>query len=142
MPTRTASAVWEAGLRTGKGTMRMATGAFSGAYTFASRFEEGAGTSPEELIAAAHAGCLAMALSGGLEMAGTPPERIEATAACTVEKVGDAFRITRMAITVRGKVPGITAEQFAAAAEGAKNGCPVSNALKGNVEITVDASLM
>ncbi len=141
MPVRHASAVWEGGLRGGKGTVRSGSGALNGAYSFPSRFEEGPGTNPEELIAAAHAGCLAMALSGGLEKAGTPATRVEAQAACTVEKVGDAFRITRMALTVRGTVPGISAEQFAKAAEGAKEGCPVSNALKGNMEITLDAKL-
>jgi len=141
MPVRNASAVWEGGLKGGKGMVRSGSGALAGAYSFPSRFEEGPGTNPEELIAAAHAGCLAMALSAGLEKAGTPATRVEVRAACTVEKVGDAFRITRMALTARGTVPGISAEQFAKAAEGAKEGCPVSNALKGNMEITLDAKL-
>jgi osmotically inducible protein OsmC len=118
-------------------------GALAGRYSFPSRFGDGAGghTSPEELIAAAHAGCLSMALSAGLEKAGTPAVLVETRAACTVEKVGDAFRVTRMALTVRGKVPGVTAAQFAQAAEAAKQGCPISNALKGNMEITLDARL-
>jgi osmotically inducible protein OsmC len=141
MPTSTSSAIWEGGLRTGKGSFRAGSGAFSGAYSFPSRFEAAGGTNPEELIAAAHAACLSMALSAGLEKAGTPATRIETSAACTLEKVGDAFRITRMALTVRGVVPGITQEQFAAAADGAKNGCPVSSALKGNVEFVLDAKL-
>jgi osmotically inducible protein OsmC len=141
MPTRNATAVWEGGLQTGKGSLHAGSGAFSGSYSFASRFQEGQGTNPEELIAAAHAGCLSMALSAGLERAGTPAQRVETKAACTVEKVGDAFRITKMQLTVRGRVAGLTQEQFAAAAENAKNGCPVSNALKGNVEFLLDASL-
>jgi len=141
MPTRHASAVWEGGLQTGKGSFRAGTGAFSGNYSFGSRFQEAPGTNPEELIAAAHAGCLSMALSAGLERAGTPAQRIETKAACTIEKVGDAFRITKMQLTVRGKVPGLTQAQFAAAAETAKNGCPVSNALKNNVEFVLDAKL-
>jgi osmotically inducible protein OsmC len=82
-----------------------------------------------------------MALSAGLEKAGTPATRVETSAVCTLEKVGEAFRITRMTLTVRGVVPGLTQEQFAAAADGAKNGCPVSSALKGNVEFALDARL-
>jgi osmotically inducible protein OsmC len=141
MPTSTSSAIWEGGLRTGKGTFRAGSGAFGGAYSFPSRFEAAGGTNPEELIAAAHAACLSMALSAGLEKAGTPATRVETSAACTLEKVGEAFRITRMTLTVRGVVPGLTQEQFAAAADGAKNGCPVSSALKGNVEFALDARL-
>lgn len=141
MPTRTASAVWEGGLTTGRGTMKAGSGAFAGSYSFASRFEEGAGTNPEELIAAAHAGCLSMALSAGLEHGGTPPTRIETKAECTVEKVGDGFKITKMKLTVRGKVPGLKQAQFAEAAEKAKDGCPVSGALKGNVQFVLDAKL-
>jgi osmotically inducible protein OsmC len=143
MPTRQATAVWEGGLREGKGSVAAATGTFSTGYSFPSRFGDGAAghTSPEELIAAAHAGCLAMALGAALERAGTPAERVEATAACTVEKVDDAFRITRMALTVRGRVPGITEERFAQAAEGAKTGCPVSNALHPGIAVTLDARL-
>lgn len=141
MPTSTSLAVWEGGLRAGKGSFRAGSGAFQGAYSFPSRFEAAGGTSPEELIAAAHAACLSMAQPAGLEKAGTPATRVETSAACTLEKVGDAFRIMRMALTVCGVVPGISQEQFAAAAEGAKNGCPVSNALKGNVEFILDARL-
>jgi osmotically inducible protein OsmC len=141
MPVRHASASWEGGLQSGAGVFRAGSGAFSGPYSFGTRFQEIPGTNPEELIAAAHAGCLSMALSGVLERAGTPPQRVETKAACTIEKVGDAFRITRMQLTVRGKVPGLSQAQFAAAAESAKNGCPVSNALKGNVEFVLDAQL-
>jgi len=141
MPTRNASAVWEGGLRGGKGTFKASSGSFGGTYSFGTRFEEAPGTNPEELIAAAHAACFSMALSGGLERSGTPPSRIETKAACTVEKVGDGFKITRMRLVVRGKVPGIDQAAFAKAAEAAKDGCPVSGALKGNVAFELDAKL-
>jgi osmotically inducible protein OsmC len=140
MPVRNASAVWEGGLRGGKGTFTAGTGAFGGNYTFGSRFEEAPGTNPEELIAAAHAACLSMALSAGLERGGKTPTRVETRASCTVEKVGDAFRITKMKLTVRAKVPGLDQAGFAKAAEDAKNGCPVSNALKG-IAVELDAKL-
>ena len=141
MPTRNASAVWEGGLRGGKGTFKAGSGAFGGTYSFGTRFEEAPGTNPEELIAAAHAACLSMALSAGLERAGKPPTRVETRAACTVEKVGEGFKITRMRLVVRGKVPGMDQAAFAKAAEDAKNGCPVSGALKGNVAFELDAKL-
>lgn len=141
MPVRNASAVWEGGLRGGKGTYKSESGFVAGSYGFGSRFEEAKGSNPEELIAAAHASCLSMALSGGLERAGKTPTRIETRAACTVERVGDAFRITKMKLVVRGKVPGLDQVGFAKAAEDAKNGCPVSNALKGNVAFELDAAL-
>jgi osmotically inducible protein OsmC len=141
MPTRNASAVWEGGLRGGKGSFKAGSGAFEGGYSFGTRFEESPGTNPEELIAAAHAACFSMALSGGLERAGSPPTRIETRAACTVEKVGDGFKITRMRLMVRAKVPGIDQAAFARAAEASKEGCPVSGALKGNVIVELDAKL-
>jgi osmotically inducible protein OsmC len=141
MPTKNATAVWEGGLTGGKGNYSAGSGTFSGAYSFPTRFQSDTGTSPEELIAAAHAACLSMALSAGLEKAGTPATRVETNAACTVEKVGEGFRITRMKLIVRGRVPGITQDAFAAAAEKAKDGCPVSGALKGNVEFVLDAKL-
>jgi len=141
MPTRNASAVWEGGLKGGKGTFKASSGAFGGNYSFGTRFEEAPGTNPEELIAAAHAACLSMALSAGLERSGKPPARIETKAACTVEKVGDGFKITRMRLVVRGKVPGMDQTAFAKAAEAAKDGCPVSGALKGNVAFELDAKL-
>ena len=142
MAVRKAGAVWEGGLKGGKGTIKSESGALNGQYSFGSRFENGTGTNPEELVAAAHAGCFSMALSGGLERGGTPPTRVATDAACTVEKVGDAFRVTKMHLIVRATVPGITAEQFTAAAEGAKNGCPISGMMKGNVEVTMDAQLV
>jgi len=141
MTTSRASAVWEGKLRDGKGTFKAGSGAFGGAYSFKTRFEGAAGTNPEELIAAAHAACLSMALSAGLEQAGTPATRIETTAACTIDKVGDGFKITTMDLKVRGKVPGIDQAKFQQAADAAKNGCPVSNALKGNVQLKLDAKL-
>src|SRR3982751_6623862 len=134
MPTSKASAVWEGVLRSGRGHFKAGSGAFEGDYTFATRFENARGTNPEELIAAAHAACLSMALSAELEKNRTPATRIKTTAACTVEKVGDGFKITRIRLEVRGKVPGVDQAGFARAAESAKNGCPVSTALKGNVQ--------
>lgn len=141
MTTSTASAVWEGGLRAGRGHFSAGSGAFAGDYSFPTRFEGAKGTNPEELIAAAHAACLSMALSGGLERAGTPATRISTTASCTIEKVGDGFRITRMRLEVRGQVPGLDEAGFQAAARGAKDGCPVSQALQGNVQLELDARL-
>ena len=141
MPTSKAEAVWEGVLRSGRGHFKAGSGAFEGDYTFATRFEGARGTNPEELIAAAHAACLSMALSAELEKRRTPATRIQTNAACTVEKAGDGFKITRMQLQVRGKVPGLDQSGFAQAAEAAKNGCPVSNALKGNVQFDLDAKL-
>jgi osmotically inducible protein OsmC len=141
MSTSTSTAVWEGGLRTGRGHFDAGSGAFGGDYTFATRFEGAKGTNPEELIAAAHAACLSMALSLGLEAAKTPPTRIRTKASCTVEKAGDGFRITKMRLEVRGEVPGLDQKGFEAAAQKAKEGCPVSQALKGNVELELDAKL-
>ncbi|PYS93664.1 MAG: peroxiredoxin [Acidobacteria bacterium] len=141
MPTRHSNAVWKGGLKSGKGQVTVGKGVFEGSYSFASRFEESQGTNPEELLAAAHAGCLSMALAAGLEREGKPAERITTRASCTLEKVGDAFRITKMRLEVRGKVPGIDANAFQQAAEKAKDGCPISNALKNNVAFELDAKL-
>jgi len=141
MPTSTSSAVWEGGLRNGRGHFSAGSGSFGGDYTFATRFESAKGTNPEELIAAAHAACLSMALSAGLEAAKTPATRISTQASCTVEKVGDGFRITKMRLEVRGEVPGLDQKAFQAAAEKAKDGCPVSQALKGNLQMELDARL-
>jgi len=141
MTTSQASAVWEGKLRDGKGRYSAGSGAFNGNYSFATRFEGAKGTNPEELIAAAEAACLSMALAAGLEQGGTPATRVETTAACTVDKVGDGFKITTMALKVRAKVPGIDQARFQKAAEAAKDGCPVSGALKGNVQMKLDAKL-
>lgn len=140
MPTRHATATWEGGLKNGKGSFQGQTG-LQAAYSFGSRFESGAGSNPEELLAAAEAACYSMALSLGLEGAGHPPRRIETEAACTIDKVGDGFRITGMKLKVRASVPGLDAAQFQQIAEATKTGCPVSAALAGNVPITLDAQL-
>ena len=141
MPTSSASAGWEGGLKSGRGNFRAGSGAFEGAYSFPTRFEGARGTNPEELIAAAHAACLSMALSAGLEKSGTPASRIATKASCTIDKVGEGFKITRMQLEVRGKVPGLDQAGFAKAADAAKKGCPVSGALQGNVPIEMDARL-
>jgi osmotically inducible protein OsmC len=141
MTTSSATATWEGGLRGGRGQFNGKSGVIQGSYSFTTRFEGAKGTNPEELIAAAHASCLSMALSAGLEGAGTPPKRITTTASATIDKVGDGFKITRMRLEVRGEVPGIDQAAFAKAAEAAKEGCPVSQALKGNVPFEFDARL-
>lgn len=140
---RNAHATWEGDLRGGSGKFDVGSGAISGQeVTFASRFEEPGGkTSPEELIAAAHATCFSMALAGGLARAGHPPTRLETDGLVTLDQVDGAFRITSVRLSVRGEVDGLDDEAFRAAAEEAKEGCPVSNALADSIEITLDASL-
>lgn len=136
---RTASTVWEGDLAHGSGTITFTSGAIPDSpVTWASRTERSDGkTSPEELIAAAHSSCFSMALSHGLTQAGNPPERLDVTATVTFHD----GKVESSAITVRGRVPGLDQDGFASAAEDAGRGCPVSGALKGNVEITVDATL-
>lgn len=141
MPTSTANATWNGVLRSGNGEFSAGSGAFRGPYTFATRFEGAKGTNPEELIAAAHAACLSMALSAALEKAGTPSTRITAKAACTLEIVEGAAKITKMRLEVRGVVPGLDQAGFAKAAADAKENCPVSKALKGNLSFELDAVL-
>ena len=141
MPDRKASAVWEGGLKGGKGTFKGETGSISGQYNFSSRFEDGTGSNPEELLAAAHAACFSMALSAQLEGNGTPPTRVETNAVCTVEKAGAGFKITTMHLTTRATVPNIDNAKFQQIANAALEGCPVSQALKGNVKFILDASL-
>jgi len=140
---RRAHATWDGDLRSGSGRFDVGSGAIGGQeVTFASRFEDSGGkTSPEELIAAAHATCLSMALANGLAQAGHPPTRLETDAVAILDQRESGFRITSMRLTVRGQVDGIDEDAFRAAAEEAKAGCPVSNALVGNVEITLDAAL-
>jgi lipoyl-dependent peroxiredoxin len=140
---RSAHATWEGDLRSGSGRFDVGSGAIGGQeVTFASRFEEPGGkTSPEELIAAAHATCVSMALANGLAQAGTPPTRLETDAVATLDKQGDGFRITSMRLSIRGQVDGLDDDAFRTAAEQAKKGCPVSNALADSVEVTLDASL-
>ena len=142
MVTSNAVAIWEGTLREGKGTFKAQSGAFSGAFSFGTRFEGKKGTNTEKLIAAAHAGCFSMALSAALEKAGHPVTRIETRAAVTIDTVDGAPTITRSALEVRGKVPGIDQAAFEQAAEGAKKNCVVSRVLQGNVEITMDAKLV
>jgi osmotically inducible protein OsmC len=141
MPTSSATAVWEGVLRSGRGHFTAGSKAFEGDYTFATRFEGTEGTNPEELLAAAEAACFSMALSAGLEKAGTPAKRISTTAACTVEKAGDGFKISRIRLETRGEVPGLNQAGFQQAAQAARDGCPVSGALKGNVQLELDARL-
>jgi lipoyl-dependent peroxiredoxin len=141
MATSNAVAVWEGKLRDGKGSFKAQSGAFSGSFSFGTRFEGKKGSNPEELLAAAHAGCYSMALSSGLEKAGHPATRIETRAAVTIETVDGAPKITRSVLEVRGKVDGLDEAAFTQAAESAKKNCPVSKAIQGNVEISMDAKL-
>jgi lipoyl-dependent peroxiredoxin len=141
MTNSSATATWEGTLRGGKGHFTAKSGTFQGDYTFATRFESAKGTTPEELIAAAHAACYSMALNAGLEKAGTTPKRISTTATATFDMVGDAPKITKVRLETRGEVPGIDQAAFTKAAEAAKEGCAVSQALKGNVAIELDARL-
>ncbi|MGH3737032.1 MAG: OsmC family protein [Micromonosporaceae bacterium] len=140
MPSRNASAIWNGELRDGAGTMRLGGGAYEGPFTFASRFEDGTGTNPEELIAAAHAGCFSMFLSKVVAEAGHTPESIETTATAHLTKDDGGFAISRIDLRTVGRVPGLAADEFAKHAETAKAGCPISRTL-ANVEITVDAQL-
>ncbi|HEY0709983.1 MAG TPA: OsmC family protein [Polyangia bacterium] len=137
---RTASAVWNGGLKDGKGTVSTETGTVSKAnYNFVQRFENAPGTNPEELIAAAHASCYSMALSGALGGAGFTPTSVETKASLTLEKLDVGFTVTRIHLDVVAKVPNATPEQFLAAAEGAKRTCPISRLL--NTTITLEAKL-
>ena len=122
MPTRNASAVWEGGLQKGKGSFKGESGAIGGSYSFGSRFGDAGGTNPEELLAAAEAACFSMALSGGLEKNGSPATRVETRAACTVEKVGEGFKITTMRLNTSATVPGIDAAKFQEIAQATKAG--------------------
>jgi lipoyl-dependent peroxiredoxin len=141
MAVRHAEAVWEGNLRDGKGTMKLGSGVFEGAYSFASRFESGDGTNPEELIGAAHAGCFSMAFSGAVAKAGFTPQRIHTTAAVYLDKVGDGFQVTKVDLGMQATIPGIDEQTFQKHAEGAKENCPISQLLKG-AEITLKAELV
>jgi osmotically inducible protein OsmC len=142
MALRTANAEWKGTLQEGNGTMRFGGGAFEGAYSFQSRFEEGEGTNPEELIAAAHAGCFSMALSAELGRAGHSPKRVATEARVSLIKGDDGFAIRRVQLVTEAEVPGIGNDEFQEIAEAAKKGCPVSKALAGGPEITLDATLL
>jgi osmotically inducible protein OsmC len=141
MPKRTAHAKWNGSITEGDGTVALGSGAFEGPYSFKSRFEEGTGTNPEELIGAAHAGCFSMALSGILTQAGTPPESIETSAEVEVRMKGADISIPAIRLTTRARVPGMDDAAFQKAAQEAKAGCPVSKALAAVDEITLDATL-
>jgi lipoyl-dependent peroxiredoxin len=137
---RKASAVWKGGLKDGKGTISTDSGVLSDTqYSFSTRFEQGVGTNPEELIAAAHAGCFAMALSAQLGDAGLTAERIRTTASVTLDKTEAGFAITAVHLDVTAKIPGADQQAFETAANNAKAGCPVSKVL--NAQITMDAKL-
>jgi len=140
---RTASAVWHGGLKDGKGTIStQSTTLHETQYSFSTRFENGVGTNPEELIAAAHAGCFTMALSGQLTAANLAPESLETTASVKLEKLEGGFAITAIHLVTKAKVPGADKAAFDTAAQNAKNGCPISKLFKGNTEITLDAELV
>jgi len=141
MAKRTGSAVWQGDLKDGKGTFKVGSGAFEGAYSSSTRFENEPGTNPEELIAAAHASCFSMAFAAGLARAGFTPDRISTTANVTFEKLEEGWRITNIHLVCEAKVPSIDADLFAEKAQAAKTGCPISNALKA-VDITLDAKLV
>ncbi len=141
MPVRKADAVWEGNINDGKGTMKFGSGAYEGAFSFASRFGDGKGTNPEELLGAAHAGCYSMALSFSLGSAGFAPEYIHTAAKVHIDKDGDGFTITAIDLETEARVPGIDEKAFLAQAEAVKKGCPVSRALAG-VEIRLKATLL
>ena len=140
MPTRSAQAEWKGNLARGSGRMSVGSGAFEAPYSFASRFESGEGTNPEELIGAAHAGCFSMALALALSEAGHEPESVQTTAQVTIESGGGKVAITRSDLSTEVKVDGLSEDEFQKFAEGAKSGCAVSRAL-GAIEIGLEAKL-
>jgi osmotically inducible protein OsmC len=129
MPTRKADAVWNGNLKEGKGNIKFGSGSYNGQYSFSSRFENGTGTNPEELIAAAHAGCFSMALAAGLGKSGFNPTRVATTADVTLDKVGEGFKITKIVLNTEAQIPNIDEATFQDHANKAKTGCPVSQAL-------------
>ncbi len=139
MPVRKANAVWTGDAK-GKGFVKVGSGSMEGEYSVPSRFEQGSGTNPEELIGAAHAGCYSMALSVGLTKAGFKPKKIETTASVHIDKVGEGWKITKIELDTRADVPGIDAKTFDQHAQAAKTGCPVSQALTGTT-IVLSAKL-
>ena len=141
MPARKADARWEGSLQQGSGTMRLGGGAYEGPYTFKSRFEEGDGTNPEELVAAAHAGCFSMALSGALGRAGHEPRSVATTASVHLNKTEAGFRVQKIDLVTEADVPGMDDAAFQEVARTAKENCPIS-VLLSSVEITLDAKLV
>jgi osmotically inducible protein OsmC len=138
---KTARATWEGDLAHGSGHVTTGSGSVDTDMSWSARAEDAEGASPEELIAAAHATCVSMALAAGLTREGNPPQRLETEATTSFDKVGEGFKLTSIRLTIRGQVDGIDGVAFQEAAEAAKENCPVSQALKGNVEISLDASL-
>lgn len=141
MPLRKAEAEWKGTLREGNGEIKTESGVLKAQYSFGTRFENGKGTNPEELIGAAHAGCFSMALAAALEKAGKPAKRVHTTAAVRLDKVGDGFGITKIDLETEAEVPGIDEATFQQTAKGAKENCPVSKAL-ASVPITLNARLV
>jgi osmotically inducible protein OsmC len=141
MAGRNGSAVWNGDLQGGNGTLKVGDGVFEGAYSFKSRFEDGDGTNPEQLIAAAHAGCFTMALAAALGGDGHTPEKLSTSANVQLRFVDELPTITRIDLVTEGTVPGLDSEQFQSYAEKAKSGCVVSRALAGVDEITLQATL-
>lgn len=140
MPARHSTAKWTGGLKDGSGTMKLGGGAWEGSYSFPSRFEDGTGTNPEELLGASHAGCFSMALSAGLGKAGFSPKSVETTATVHLGPVEGGFAITKIELESVAEVPDIDDEKFQEIANGAKTGCPISKAL-ASTEITLNARL-
>jgi lipoyl-dependent peroxiredoxin len=139
---RKSKAVWSGSIKDGKGIMEIGDGKIKGEYSFASRFESGKGTNPEELLGAAHAGCFSMALSLFLGIAGFAPKEITTTAFVNIEKYGEGFTIKSIKLATEAKVPGITNDEFIKHAENAKKNCPVSRALAGVPVIELEAKLV
>jgi osmotically inducible protein OsmC len=141
MPIRTASAHWQGNLTDGSGSVRTGQGGLEGNYSYKSRFEEGEGTNPEELIAAAHAGCFSMALSKSLADAGATPKSVETTARVHLDKTDAGMSVTRIDLDAAVDAPGVDRADFQKLAEGAKENCPISRLLSPGAEITLNARL-
>jgi osmotically inducible protein OsmC len=141
MPTRNADASWDGDLKGGKGNIKLGSGAWSGGYSFGTRFENAPGSNPEELLGAAHAACFSMALAAGLGKAGFQPQNVSTHADVTIDKVGEGFKITKIVLHSTARVPNIDEGKFREIAEKTKTGCPVSQALSAT-PIELDAKLL
>ncbi|MEB3287003.1 MAG: OsmC family protein [Vampirovibrionales bacterium] len=142
MVARTSKAQWNGTLKEGKGTVTVGNNIFEGEYSFPSRFENGTGTNPEELVAAAHAACYSMALSAAMSKDGLSPKSVKTNAKVHLEKVGEGFEITKIELETEADVPGLEQAKFLEYAEGAKKGCPISKALAGVKDIQLNAKLL
>lgn len=142
MAFRSADATWQGTFKEGTGSFKGASGAFEGAFTAKTRFEDAAGTNPEELLAASHAGCFSMAFNVGLERAGFPANHVHTTATLKIEKLEAGFRVTEMRLVCDASVPNIDDAKFQELATAAKNGCPISNALSKDINIILEAKLV